>query len=60
MQFFDPFNQNLAYSQIRSTTGNDLSKSNVGSGNYHSLPHITQPILAKYRIPRPANELIIE
>lgn len=58
MHFFDPHSHNLAYSQIRSTTGNDLSKSNAGS--YHSLPHITQPILAKYRIPRPANELIIE
>lgn len=60
MQYFDPFNQNLAFSQIRSTTNNDLSKSSAAGGNYHSLPHITQPILAKYRVSRPPNELIIE
>ena len=60
MRFFDPPNQNLSYSQVRSISGNDFSKSTIGSGNVHSLPHITQPILAKYRIPRPTNELIIE
>lgn len=26
----------------------------------HSLPHVTQPILSKYRSPRPSNELVIE
>jgi hypothetical protein len=57
MQFFDASSHQLAYSQIRSTSGNELSKSRA---NYHSLPHITQPILAKYRISRPANELVIE
>lgn len=57
MHFFEP-QQSLAYSQIRSTNGHELSKSSAGS--YHSLPHVTQPILAKYRLPRPANELIIE
>ena len=48
----------LAYSQIRSTNGHELSKSSAS--NYHSLPHVTQPILAKYRLPHPPNELIIE
>lgn len=58
MHFSDSFNHNLSYSQIRSNTGNDLFGSQVG--NHHSLPHITQPILAKYRIPRNPNELIVE
>lgn len=57
MNFFDPFNHNLAYSQIK-FNGNDLSKSNVGT--LHSLPHITQPILTKYRTQRISDVRIIE
>lgn len=57
MHFFEQQN-GLAYSQIRSTHGHELSKSSAGS--YHSLPHVTQPILAKYRLPRPSSELVLE
>lgn len=59
MQFFDSSSHQLGYSQIRSTSGNN-ELSRTKNGNYHSLPHITQPILAKYRIARPSNELVIE
>ena len=30
------------------------------NGNYHSLPHITQPLLSKYRQIKKGNELVIE
>lgn len=55
---FSEQQNSLAYSQIRSTNGHELSKSSAGS--YHSLPHVTQPILAKYRLPRPPNQLVLE
>lgn len=43
----------LNHSQMRSSTGQDLCNSQVG--NLHSLPPITQPILARYRHPRLLN-----
>jgi hypothetical protein len=50
-------NQNTMFSGIKSVTGLDFYQSNIGS--QHNLPHITQPILAKYRTVRNANNLII-
>lgn len=49
--------QNTTFSQLRSTTANDLHQSNIGS--QHNLPHITQPILAKYRSLRMTSDIIV-
>ena len=58
MHYSESTNNHLTYSEARSLSGCNISarKSLI----QHSLPHITQPILSKYRIPKPANQLIIE
>jgi len=57
MSYSELNHHNATFSQLKSVTGNDFFSSNIG--NQHNLPHITQPILAKYRIPRNPNDLII-
>jgi hypothetical protein len=56
--YFQEAGSNMAFSQIRSSVGNDLYGSRVGT--QHSLPPITQPLLAKYRLNREPNKLVIE
>ena len=48
----------MAYSEARSVSARDFSMAKIS--NYHSLPHVTQPILTKYRMLKPGNDLIIE
>lgn len=57
MQFSETIN-NMALSEARSISARDFSLNKTG--NYHSLPHITQPILTKYRFPRQGADYIIE
>lgn len=57
MQFSEGSSQQLGYSQIRSASGKEWGNPRQ---DYHSLPHITQPILAKYRRPRVGDPLVIE
>ena len=58
MYYSESTNHNLAYSEAQSFSGYNLSARKETS--QHSLPHITQPILTKYRNARPYNELIVE
>ena len=58
LPFENGFTASFNYSQMRSLSGNELTGSQVGNG--HSLPNITQPILSRYRNPRPCSPLLIE
>ena len=53
MNFSETGSPTLAYSQIRSLSGNELTNSRAFY--QHSLPLIAQPLLTKYRTIKPGN-----